>query len=102
MILSRLAGTLVVFTLVLARREKFAVPKDAWVVVLFNATLDLGGNFFYILASQTGRLDIAAILSSLYPGATVILAWLFLQERLSRMQVAGILLAFIAIFLFTL
>jgi len=102
MLVSRAAGTLVVFTLVLARRESFAVPKDAWGVVLINATLDLAGNFFYILASQTGRLDIAAVLSSLYPGATVMLAWFFLKERISRVQMIGILLAFAAIFLFTL
>jgi drug/metabolite transporter (DMT)-like permease len=70
-------------------------------VVLLNATLDLTGNFFYILASKSGRLDIAAVLSSLYPGSTVILAWLLLKEHLSRMQLVGIFLALAAIFLFT-
>ena len=101
MIISRVAGTVLVFFIVLARRETFPVPRDAWGVVFFNATLDLAGNFFYILASKTGRLDIAAILSSLYPGTTVILAWLLLKEHVSRTQVVGILLAFTAIFLFT-
>ena len=101
MIVSRVAGTALLFFIVLARREPFAVPRDAWSVVLINATLDLAGNFFYILASKTGRLDIAAILSSLYPGATVTLAWLILKERVSRVQVVGIVLAFVAIFLFT-
>ena len=102
MITSRLAGTLLVLTIVLARREPLAVPRDAWGVVLINATLDLAGNFFYILASRAGRLDIAAVLSSLYPGATVILAWLLLKEHISRWQIVGILLALGAIALFTL
>lgn len=101
MIISRIAGTLLLFFIVLARREAFAVPRDAWTVVLINATLDLGGNFFFILASKAGRLDIAAILSSLYPGATVTLAWLILREHISRVQVIGIVLAFVAILLFT-
>lgn len=101
MILSRLAGTLMVFSIVLARRESFPVPRNAWGVVGINAALDLGGNFFFILASKTGRLDIAAILSSLYPGATVILAWLILKEHIARKQAIGILLAFAAIYLFT-
>lgn len=101
MIISRVAGTILIFFIVLARRETFTVPRGAWGVVLINATLDLAGNFFYILASKTGRLDIAAVLSSLYPGATVILAWLILKEHISRVQVIGIVLAFAAIFLFT-
>ena len=101
MIISRIAGTLLVLTFVLIRREPLGVPHAAWGVVLINATLDLFGNFFYILASKAGRLDIAAVLSSLYPGATVILAWLLLKEKISRWQIAGILLALGAIALFT-
>jgi len=102
MITSRVAGTLLVLVFVLVRREPLGVPHGAWNVVLINATLDLAGNFFYILASKSGRLDIAAVLSSLYPGSTVILAWLLLKERISRWQMVGILLALGAIALFTL
>lgn len=101
MIISRLAGTLLLFSIVFVRRETFVVPQEAWGVVLLNAALDLTGNFFYILASKTGRLDIAAVLSSLYPGSTVILAGLLLKEHISRTQVVGICLAFAAILLFT-
>ena len=102
MLSSRLAGMLLLLLIVLARHEPLSVPRTAWTVVLFNATLDLGGNFFYILASQTGRLDIAAVLSSLYPGATVLLAWVLLKERIAIKQWLGIVAALIAIMLFTL
>ena len=101
LIVSRLAGAMILFIIVLARRESFPVPRGAWGVVLVNAVLDLGGNFFYILASKAGRIDIAVVLSSLYPGATVILAWLILKERISRVQALGIGLAFVSIYLFT-
>ena len=101
MIVSRGAGTVLLLAFVLARREPLGVPRDAWSVVLINTTLDLAGNLFFILASQAGRLDIAAVLSSLYPGATVILAWLLLKEHISRWQMIGIALAFAAIVLFT-
>ena len=100
MLVSRVAGTLLLLAFVVVRRESLRVPHDAWNVVLINATLDLSGNFFYILASKAGRLDIAAVLSSLYPGATVILAWLLLKEHISRWQVVGIFLALGAIGLF--
>lgn len=102
MVASRLAGTLLLLSVVLVRRESLSVPRDAWTVILFNATLDVAGNFFYILASRTGRLDVAAVLSSLYPGSTVLLAWLLLKERISFKQWVGIGAALIAIILFTL
>ncbi len=101
MIASRLAGTLLLLVLVLNRRESFSVPRDAWRVVLMNAVLDVTGNLFYILALRTGRLDISAVLSSLYPGATVMLAWFILRERLSGKQWLGIGTALFAIALLT-
>jgi len=102
MIASRMAGTFLLLVVVLLRREPFAVAQDAWGVVALNATLDLAGNLFYILASHTGRLDIAAVLSSLYPGSTVLLAWFFLKERIAPTQWIGIAAALLAIVLFTL
>lgn len=102
LVLSRLAGTLLVLAIVLARRESLSVPRDAWGVILANAALDVGGNFFFILASKTGRLDVAAVLSSLYPAATVTLAWFLLKERISLPQSIGIIAALIAVALFTL
>ena len=102
MIASRVAGTLLLFVVVLFRREPFAIARNSWGVVALNATLDLSGNFFYILASHTGRLDIAAVLSSLYPGSTVLLAWFFLKERIALSQWIGIAAALLAIVLFTL
>ena len=46
---------------------------------------------------QSGQLAIAAVLSSLYPVATVILAIAILRERLTRSHVAGIVLTAVAI-----
>jgi drug/metabolite transporter (DMT)-like permease len=57
----------------------------------------MSGNAFYVLATQTGRLDIAAVLSSLYPVVTVILAVLILREHVSRRHAIGIAAAALAI-----
>ena len=46
--------------------------------------LDTVGNLFYILASRLGRLDVAALVCSLYPGGTILLAMLILGEKPSR------------------
>lgn len=101
MVASRLAGTVLLFIVVLIRREALSVPRIAWNVVFYNATLDVAGNFFYILASRYGRLDVAAVLSSLYPASTVLLAWIVLKEKIAPKQTVGILLALGAIVLMT-
>lgn len=101
MIISRAAGTLMMLLVVLLRRDSFIIPRATWNVVLINAVLDVGGNLFFILASQVGRLDVSAVLSSLFPGSTVILAWIFLKERIFARQWLGIAATLIAIVLFT-
>ncbi|WP_340123730.1 DMT family transporter [Methylobacter svalbardensis] len=101
MIASYSTGTLMTFIFVAARRETFIVKRDAWGIILVNVVCNIGGNLFYILALKSGRLDISAVLSSLYPGGTVILAWLILKERISFPQWNGIIAALVAIILFT-
>lgn len=101
MVISRAGGITIIGFVILMRREPLRVAREAWGVIGLNGVLDVGGNTFYILAGQLGRMDVSAVLSSLYPGVTVILAGLLLKERLSRTQWLGIALALIAIVLFT-
>jgi drug/metabolite transporter (DMT)-like permease len=53
----------------------------------------------YLLAIAVGPLAIAAILSSLYPVVTTLLAALILRERVTPVRAAGILAASVAVFL---
>lgn len=99
---ARGTGLLVIGSFALLTRQPVLPPRDLWGPVILNGILDIGGNGFYVLAARTGRLDVAAVLGALYPASTVLLAWMFLKERISWIQTIGILFAFAAIVLFTL
>jgi drug/metabolite transporter (DMT)-like permease len=81
-----------------------AVPGNtgvAWKRMLPLAVLaglfDTTGNWLYTLASLAGRLDVAAVVSSLYPAATIVLAAVLLKERTRRSQLVGMGLAVAAV-----
>ena len=65
-------------------------------------TLDFAANASYLIAAQQGPLTLVPVLASLYPASTVLLARIFLHERLGPRHLAGIALALIAIVMITL
>lgn len=64
---------------------------------LLAGCVDVTGTFLFIRASQTGRLDTAVILSSLYPALTVLLARVFLGERFTRWKTVGMVATLVAV-----
>ncbi|MBN2119242.1 MAG: DMT family transporter [Anaerolineales bacterium] len=102
LVAARFAGIVMFGLYALVTRQPAMPPRDLWGLCLINGVLDIGGNAFFVLSAQTGRIDVAAVLGALYPASTVLLAWMFLKERLTWLQAFGVLLAFTAIVLFTL
>jgi drug/metabolite transporter (DMT)-like permease len=92
------AGALLV-TVILLARQPWRVPRRVLPAALGVAALDITGNGLFLLAAQAGALAVAAVLSSLYPVVTVILAVALLHERVTRAHVAGITAAVAAIVL---
>jgi drug/metabolite transporter (DMT)-like permease len=68
-----------------------ALPRGGalWPLAVIGV-LDLAANGLYAVATTEGLLSIVAVLSSLYPAVTVVLARLVLAERVTRTQEAGV------------
>jgi len=69
---------------------------------LGTALLDTSGNLLFIAATRAGRLDVAAVLASLYPASTILLAAWMLRERPTRRQGLGMAVAAAAVMMITL
>ena len=68
---------------------------------LAAAVLDTSGNLLFIAATRAGRLDVAAVLASLYPASTILLAAWMLRERPTRRQGLGMAVAAAAVVMIT-
>lgn len=68
-------------------------PLRMGIGLALTGVLDIAANVLFGLASTTGLLSIAAVISSLYPIVTVLLARVVLRERLGRLQQLGTILA---------
>jgi drug/metabolite transporter (DMT)-like permease len=100
---SRSIGALLVLGIVLATR----VPVRASLagrprllgLLLLVGLFELAGNALFLAGAQLGGLALAAVLASLYPVSTVILATVVLREPIGRVHAIGIATAALAVML---
>ena len=79
-----------------------AMGRGAVGWALATALLDTSGNLLFVAATRAGRLDVAAVLASLYPASTILLAALALGERPTQRQALGMAAAVAAVALIAL
>ena len=91
-----MSSILVIGYFVYKKSENFRSGYDSnlFALVILSGALDATANAVFVLATFEGYLSIAAVIASLYPAATVILATAFLKEKLTGIQFLGIGLAF--------
>ncbi|HXS77970.1 MAG TPA: EamA family transporter [Terracidiphilus sp.] len=88
----RIAGSAAILLTVLVARPQGGW-RGFWLAGMISGTLDTVGNLFYMMASQVGRLDVAAVICSMYPAGTILLASVILREKPTRRQLMGMGLA---------
>jgi drug/metabolite transporter (DMT)-like permease len=101
---SRLAGFLVVVAVAAITRTRPVIVAGGTGLLLAtfgSGILDASANVSYVIATREGLFGLAVVLTSLYPGVTVLLATFVLGERLRATQLAGLLLAVVGVVLVT-
>ncbi|MBB5076819.1 EamA family transporter [Nonomuraea endophytica] len=88
--------SLVVLLAVVARRSLRPTAGSLRIIALAGL-LDMAANVLFLLAKQEGMLSLVAVLVSLYPASTLLLARYVLGERLHTIQVAGVACALSAV-----
>jgi drug/metabolite transporter (DMT)-like permease len=96
-LLSRVASFAVTAAATLFAARVWSMGRSLAGLAVLAGCIDVSGSVLFIRASQTGRLDVAVVLSSLYPAVTVLLAWIILKERLSAWKLVGVLAALAAV-----
>ena len=77
------------------------VKQDLPLLATIGAT-DAGANILFAFAASLGLLSVVAVLGSLYPIVTVLLAWWIHKERLIPVQYLGIVFTFSGVVLISL
>jgi drug/metabolite transporter (DMT)-like permease len=91
--IQRLTGMCLLAVIVLVMRSPVAIGWLRLSRLVIVGVLDATANVLYAFASTTGLVSLAAVLASLFPVMTVILARIVLHERLSRLQGTGVVCA---------
>jgi uncharacterized membrane protein len=99
---ARVASVSLASLVLLGRWQWPAVPRRSRLVVAATGALDVTANALFLLAARSGLLSLAAVVSSLYPAGTVILARIVLHERITARQQGGLALALTGVVLISL
>lgn len=93
----RLGGAIAISAVSLIQRLPMRPARSLILLIAGSGFIGSLGNLAFIISTADGELAIVSVVASLFPAATVGLAYLFLGERLSRAQLIGVAAALLAV-----
>jgi drug/metabolite transporter (DMT)-like permease len=93
LISARTASILAALLLLRLRREAVEVNKGGWLPTVLAGILDMAANILFVLASNSGMLSVAAVIVSLYPAPTVLMARIVFRQRIGAARGLGFALS---------
>jgi len=95
-LLTARAATIPIFLLItVLRKLPVRLDKGSLGYAVLAGSLDMGANVFYLMATRTGFMVTAVIITSLYPAPTVLLQRIVRGEKLNFLRICGIVLAIV-------
>jgi drug/metabolite transporter (DMT)-like permease len=96
-VLSRVVSVVVIAGVLAPYGGRWTMPRGAWAAAVTAGAVGTAAIVLYLEATTRQLMAVATVLSSLYPAVPVVLALLFLGERLNRRQGVGLVCAALAI-----
>jgi drug/metabolite transporter (DMT)-like permease len=81
---------------VVTRQLRLPPPGTRWLSLVTGVTA-AAGTLSYFLATHRGLLAVTAVITTLYPAGTILLARVLLGERLTAVRIAGLFLAAVSV-----
>jgi drug/metabolite transporter (DMT)-like permease len=97
LVIGQATAFLLLIPLALKKTAVVKAWRSAALPVLLGGLLGGVSNLLFLAATGVGQLAVVAVLTSLYPAATILLARIFLNERWTRVQAVGLCCAAVAV-----
>lgn len=94
---AKLTSIIVTSTIMISTKQPFKIERGGLISALTAGLADMGANILFMVATQLGMLSLVVVITSLFPAPTVILARIFLKQKIPRIRLIGIILALIGV-----
>ncbi len=94
-----LGGITAAAVFLLLRKEHIEFDMKSVSYAMVSGIAGFAGAFFFLMALSRGKVSVVIPVTGLYPVLSILLAFIILKEPIALKQLAGIILAVIAIIL---